>query len=84
MSLRLNLYDKDVGELGNEFHGDITLSVAGAFDGKFFDMGWCFRPVYAAHESSSLNYNCLNVRFYYKESEHDDPTAPGYTETFIG
>ena len=30
MSLRLNLYDKDVGEFGNEFHGDITLSMAGA------------------------------------------------------
>ena len=47
-------------------------------------MGWCFRPVYATHESSSLNYDCLNVRFYYKESEINDPTANGYTETFIG
>ena len=44
IAMRLNLYDKSIGEGGYEFHGDVVLSVVGAIDKKFFDMGWCFRP----------------------------------------
>ena len=43
--MQCNFYDKDVKERGFEVHGDVILSVVGASDEKFIDMGWCFRPV---------------------------------------
>ena len=44
ISLRLNLYDKDVGEMGWEFHGDVALSVVDAVDKQWYEMGCASAP----------------------------------------
>ena len=66
MSLRLNLYDKDVGEQGWELHGDVTLSVVDALDKKWSEMGWCFRPVNQGN--SAAYFDCLNILFFYQHN----------------
>ena len=45
VSLRLHLYDEDLGVDGMQFNGDVTLSAVGITDKKFIDMGFCLRPI---------------------------------------
>ena len=82
VSLRLNLYDKDVGASGWEFHGDVALSVVGAIDGKAYDTGFCFRPMIA--EGSSDKYDCLLIRFIYRLADITNASAAGASERFVG
>ena len=65
VSLRLHLYDKDVGEAGMEFHGDLTMSTVNFEDKKLNDMGFCLRHVdlLTIHD-----FDCLLVRFYYSNA----------------
>lgn len=82
MSLRLNLYDKDVGDMGWEFHGDVALSVVDATDKKWKEMGWCFRPI--NESDSSTRFDCLHILFYYDHNNIDAIDTPGYSESFEG
>ena len=82
ISLRLNLYDKDVGEMGWEFHGDVALSVVDAVDKQWYEMGWCFRPISQAN--SAARFDCLQILFYYGHSDIQVPDTDGYTENFVG
>jgi len=82
MSYRINFYDKDVGTLGWELHGDVALSVTDAKDKTWFEMGWCFRPI---SESDFLNsFDCLQYLFFYSNNEIDVAGTPGHSENFIG
>ena len=82
MSLRLNLYDKDVGEDGWEFHGDVALSVVSATDKQWYEMGWCYRPIDPTN--SNTRFDCLNILFYYSHDQIEEFGSTGYSETFIG
>jgi len=82
ISLRLNLYDKSVGERGWEFHGDVALSVVDAIDKQWYEMGWCFRPIDASN--SSTRYDCLQILFYYDNDNIEVFESTGYSEKFYG
>ena len=58
------------------------LSVFNVPDKKFFDMGWCYRPVSAV--TSDLKFDCLDIRFYFSANEIQDKSKPGYTNKYIG
>lgn len=81
VSLRLHLYDKDVGQSGMEFHGDLIMSTVNFEDNKWSDMGFCLRPV---NLDKTEEFDCLNVRFLYSHSNINNQSSPGYSETFIG
>ena len=70
--LRVNFYDKDVGERGWELHGDVILSVNGSDDNSNYNMGWCFRPVQAEGATEEADFDCLSVEFYYEHRKIDD------------
>ena len=82
ISLRLNLYDKDVGDAGWEFHGDVALSVVDALDKQWYEMGWCFRPI--TEDNSSTPFDCLQILFYYAHDQIEVFSSAGYSEQFIG
>ena len=55
--MRLHLYEED-----EVLHVDATLSAVGINDQKWWDYGFCFRPVDA---TQVLSYDCLGIRFNY-------------------
>ena len=53
---------------------------------KFFDMGFCFRPIPKGETEvldSSVRFDCLNTRFIYNEEDLENPDAPGFSNKFL-
>lgn len=91
MSMVLSVWEQSVivssSETQTEFHGQLYLSVVGATDQTFYDMGFCFRPIQAGQSEvldSSEKFDCLDTRFLYSTEDLANPDAPGYTQKFIG